>query len=59
MENDMNGKLATSKLTGEGQSTIPVKIRKAGAIDFEFAKALEGTLPEWSSENDEDAYRYL
>ena len=33
-----------------------VLIRKATPIDFEFAKALEGTLSEWSSENDEEAY---
>ena len=36
-----------------------VLIRKAIAIDFEFAKALEGTLSEWSSKNDEEAYRDL
>ncbi len=33
-----------------------VLIRKANPIDLEFAKALEGTLSEWSSKNDEDAY---
>ncbi len=33
-----------------------VMIRKALPIDFEFAKALEGTLSEWSSKNDEEAY---
>ncbi|MFO7884887.1 MAG: type II toxin-antitoxin system PrlF family antitoxin [Desulfobacteraceae bacterium] len=33
-----------------------VLIRKATPIDFEFTKALEGTLSEWSSENDEEAY---
>ncbi len=36
-----------------------VLIRKATPIDFEFAKALEGTLSEWSSKNDEEAYRDL
>ncbi len=36
-----------------------VMIRKATAIDFEFAKALEGTLSEWSSKNDEEAYSGL
>ena len=36
-----------------------VMIRKATPIDFEFAKALEGTLSEWSSKNDEEAYRDL
>ena len=33
-----------------------VLLRKANPIDFEFAKALEGTLSEWSSKNDEEAY---
>ncbi len=37
-----------------------VLIRKAMPIDFEFAKALEGTLAsEWLSEHDEEAYRDL
>ncbi len=33
-----------------------VIIRKATPIDFEFAKAIEGTLSEWSSKNDDEAY---
>jgi antitoxin PrlF len=33
-----------------------VMIRKARPIDFEFAKAIEGTLSEWLSKNDEEAY---
>lgn len=33
-----------------------VFVRKATAIDFEFAQALEGTLSEWTSKNDEEAY---
>jgi len=33
-----------------------VAIRKATPIDFEFAQALEGTLSEWTSKNDEEAY---
>ena len=33
-----------------------VIVRKATSIDFEFAKALEGTLSEWSTKNDEEAY---
>ena len=36
-----------------------VTIRKATPIDFEFAKAVEGTLTEWSSKNDEEAYHDL
>lgn len=41
---------------GQGDKVF---IRKATPIDFEFALALEGTLTEWSSENDEEAYRDL
>jgi len=33
-----------------------VTIRKADPIDFEFANAIEGTLSEWSSIHDEEAY---
>jgi len=31
-------------------------VRKATAIDLEFAYALEGTLSDWTSANDEEAY---
>ncbi len=40
----------------EVENKKQVKIRKATTIDFGFAKALEGMLSEWSSENDEKAY---
>jgi len=33
-----------------------VLLRKATPIDLEFAKALEDTLSEWLSKNDEEAY---
>jgi len=36
-----------------------VLLRKATPIDLEFAKALEGTLSEWLSKNDEEAYGEL
>lgn len=36
-----------------------VLIRRAQPIDFAFAKALEGTLNEWQSESDEEAYHDL
>lgn len=36
-----------------------VVIRKATPIDLEFAKALAGTLSEWSSQYDEEAYHDL
>ena len=36
-----------------------VKLRRVVPSDFEYAKALAGTLSEWSSESDEEAYRDL
>lgn len=36
-----------------------IHVRKARAIDLAFAKSLEGTLNEWNSEADEEAYRDL
>ena len=36
-----------------------VKLRKARPLDVAFAHSLEGTLSEWGSEADEDAYRDL
>lgn len=36
-----------------------VRIRKAEPLDIEFLSALENTLSEWNSENDDRAYRDL
>lgn len=36
-----------------------VSVRKAQAIDLVFAQSLEGTLNEWTSAADEEAYREL
>lgn len=36
-----------------------VHIRKARPVDLAFARSLEGTLNEWVSEADEEAYRDL
>jgi antitoxin PrlF len=36
-----------------------VCIRKAEPLDLEFLSALEQTLSEWTSDNDEQAYRDL
>ena len=36
-----------------------VLLRKAEPLDLEFLSALEETLSEWNSENDEQAYRDL
>lgn len=36
-----------------------VRLRRVVPLDVEYAKALVGTLSEWASENDEEAYRGL
>ena len=36
-----------------------VTLKKATPFDLGFAKSLESTLDEWSSDNDEKAYRDL
>lgn len=36
-----------------------VRVRKARPVDLAFVGALEGTLQEWNSEADEEAYRDL
>ncbi|MDT8427462.1 MAG: AbrB/MazE/SpoVT family DNA-binding domain-containing protein [Pseudomonadales bacterium] len=36
-----------------------VHIRKAHPVDMAFAQSVEGTLNEWVSEADEEAYRDL
>jgi len=36
-----------------------VRIRKAEPLDLEFLSALEKTLSEWNSDNDQRAYRDL
>jgi len=36
-----------------------VLLRKARPVDLAFAESLEGTLSEWASEADEEAYRDL
>jgi AbrB family looped-hinge helix DNA binding protein len=36
-----------------------VHLRKARPVDLAFAKSIEGTLTEWATEADEEAYRDL
>ncbi len=37
-----------------------VILKKVSAVDFDYLKSIELTLsPEWSSENDEEAYKAL
>lgn len=40
----------------EGNTVV---VRRASALDREYAKAVEGTLSEWLSAEDEEAYRGL
>ncbi|MHB8383187.1 MAG: AbrB/MazE/SpoVT family DNA-binding domain-containing protein [Candidatus Binataceae bacterium] len=43
----------------EQSASGTVRIRKAEPLDLKFTSALEGTLSEWSSENDDRAYQDL
>ena len=36
-----------------------VRLRRATALDLAFAQALEGTLSEWSSKQDDEAFKDL
>ncbi len=36
-----------------------VRLRKARSVDLVFAQSIEGTLSEWTTEADEEAYRDL
>lgn len=36
-----------------------ITVRKASPVDLLFAQSLEGTLTEWNSQADEDAYKSL
>ena len=36
-----------------------IRLRKVPPLDIEYAAALEGTLSEWHSDADEEAYRNL
>ena len=38
---------------------VEVRLRRATPLDLQFGKAVEGTLSEWSTEADEEAYRDL
>ncbi len=49
------GDSVSFEVTPENQ----VFVRKSNPVDLLFAKALEGTMSEWLSEHDEEAYRDL
>ncbi|MEQ8801734.1 AbrB/MazE/SpoVT family DNA-binding domain-containing protein [Haliea sp.] len=36
-----------------------IRLRKAVPLDLEYSRALEGTLSEWNTAEDEEAYRDL
>ena len=36
-----------------------VRLRRATPLDIQYAQAMAGTLNEWSSDNDAEAYREL
>lgn len=52
----MAKKALTSTVSSKGQTTLPaaVRIRKATPADAAWAKAVESTLTEWSSPDDDD-----
>ena len=43
----------------EIESDGSVRVRRVQPLDIEYLKALEGTLSEWTSPADEEAYREL
>jgi hypothetical protein len=61
--------MSNAKLATKSQTTISQKIKvilnsqvhlkKAIPMDMAYLKALESTLSEWNSENDENAYSGL
>lgn len=49
------GDLIVWEMTAEGAATV----RRAQPLDMEYLRAVAGTLSEWASEADEEAYREL
>lgn len=49
------GDLIAWEISAEGIATV----RRAQPIDLDYLRGLEGTLSEWSSPADEEAYRGL
>lgn len=49
------GDLIVWEATAEGTATV----RRAEPLDLEYLRALEGTLSEWASQADEEAYGEL
>jgi AbrB family looped-hinge helix DNA binding protein len=49
------GDLIAWDVSADGSATV----RRVQALDIEYLRAVEGTLSEWSSAEDEAAYREL
>ncbi|MBW7861487.1 MAG: type II toxin-antitoxin system PrlF family antitoxin [Rhodocyclaceae bacterium] len=49
------GDLIAWEVSADGTATV----RRVLPLDLEYLRAMEGTLSEWSSSADEDAYRDL
>lgn len=49
------GDLIAWEVGADGTATV----RRVQPIDLEYLRAVEGTLSEWASPSDEDAYRDL
>lgn len=47
------------RLVYELMSDGTVVVRKQTPLDLEYLKAIESTLTEWNSEDDEQAYKHL
>lgn len=43
----------------EVESNGQISVRKAASMEVEYLRSVEGTLEEWLSTNDEEAYRDL
>jgi AbrB family looped-hinge helix DNA binding protein len=43
----------------EADADGKVQVRRVQALDLDYLRAIEGTLSEWASPADEDAYREL
>ena len=46
-------------LAWDVKSTGEVVVRRVKPVDVEYLKAISGTLSEWSSKEDDEAYRDL
>ena len=49
------GDLIAWEVSAEGTATV----RRVQPLDIEYLRAIEGTLSEWASDADEEAYREL